>query len=276
MKKIRLPFLVLIIVVPTLCSYASESYDVAQTLPVSDEFETEHFIFQLYDDLNKNDVLDIVDSLDNNYERIVNDLAPDHVPKTYVHLFRVKESWLKINPKMPGGGGTVTREHGTDNIWMSFLDGEEIALSIEQLKKVKPSFDHEQVELIFNLTSVAMHEFTHLVLVSVDERIANNPRWLWESVALFEAGQSLDPVKNGYGLKDIQIPFSELENSFDLYMLGYHITDYIVSEWGMPELIQLIKTQGDTKQVLNVFLEDFEKGYWQYLDCKFYKKSSCD
>ena len=38
-----------------------------------------------------------------------------------------------------------------------------------------------------------VHEFAHCASMRVNPAIANNPRWLWETVALYEAGQIVDP-----------------------------------------------------------------------------------
>ena len=37
-----------------------------------------------------------------------------------------------------------------------------------------------------------VHELAHCVSLRVNPRIGNNPRWLWESVAVYEAGQQVD------------------------------------------------------------------------------------
>lgn len=249
--------------------------DIAKEIPISAEYETEHFIFRLYDDLVVGDISEIAKGLEVNFDRIVNDLKPDNVPRMYVHLFNKKESWSKISPTQPFGGAFVTRENDTDNIWAYFWNDREFAAGIEQIRKSRNSISSEQLWMHFNITQTAIHEFVHLVMVNVDERIGNNPRWLWESVALYEANQSFDPVMNGYTLQEIQIPFSELERSFHLYMLGYHITDYIVSEWGISSVRQLIKTQGETQKVLKLSLAQLEKGFWRFMDCNYFKESDC-
>lgn len=259
------------------CS-ATSSYEAAKKLSISDQFETENFTFLLYDDLIAEDFLDIAKALEGNYDRIVSSLVPKpkSVPRTYVHLFGDKETWLKINPMMPDGGGTVTREYGTDNIWMFVWDDQEFEQFIKRLQKnIKKEIDAEQIRLFLNLKLNLVHEFSHLVMISVDQRVGNNPRWLWESVALYEAKQQLNPIKNGYSLDEAQRPFSELEISFHLYMIGYHITDYVVENWGIESVRKLIKTQGDTLQVLNLSLEEFEKSFWRYLGCKYYEEGLC-
>ena len=42
------------------------------------------------------------------------------------------------------------------------------------------------------MVSHLVHEFAHCVSLQVNPRIANNPRWLWESVAIYESRQSVD------------------------------------------------------------------------------------
>ena len=39
----------------------------------------------------------------------------------------------------------------------------------------------------------AVHELCHVASLYVNPGIANNPRWLWESVALYENGELVDP-----------------------------------------------------------------------------------
>ena len=50
----------------------------------------------------------------------------------------------------------------------------------------------EQARILFTSAaeteSVAVHEFAHIVSLFVVPNFANNPRWLWESVAINESG----------------------------------------------------------------------------------------
>jgi len=41
----------------------------------------------------------------------------------------------------------------------------------------------------------AVHEIVHVATLNFNPNIGDNPRWLWESVPLYLAGEFVDPKK---------------------------------------------------------------------------------
>jgi hypothetical protein len=119
----------------------------------------------------------------------------------------------------------------------------------------------------------AAHEFSHVVSMSVNATIPNNPRWLWETVALYENGEFIDP--NGVAdLRAGRFPtLSELNVDFNdgtlVYSVGYVLGEFIVSTWDMGALIRLIQTNGNVGQVLGLTEAQFEQRWYAFLRTKY-------
>ena len=116
-----------------------------------------------------------------------------------------------------------------------------------------------------------VHEFAHCVSLRIDPTFANDPRWLWEAVALYEAGQAVDLRSVPYMAALQPPPFATL-NSFDntrVYDVGYSIAEFIVDRWGAPALPALIAAHGDTAAVLGVALPDFESEWLAFVRARY-------
>ncbi|HEX4826101.1 MAG TPA: hypothetical protein VFV19_17515 [Candidatus Polarisedimenticolaceae bacterium] len=112
-----------------------------------------------------------------------------------------------------------------------------------------------------------VHEFVHTVTLHMNPDFANHPRWLWEAVSVYEAGQNADLSSIPY-LMDRKPPsLAELNrlNDTRIYEVGYTIGDYIVKHWGIRALRDLIRKNGDTSAVLHVTPEEFERGWQAFL-----------
>jgi hypothetical protein len=112
-----------------------------------------------------------------------------------------------------------------------------------------------------------VHEFVHTVTLHMNPDFANRPRWLWEAVAIYEAGQTADLSSLPY-LMDRKPPsLTELNrlNDTRIYEVGYTIGAYVVKHWGRNALRALIRKNGDTTAVLGVSLEEFERGWQEYV-----------
>jgi hypothetical protein len=112
-----------------------------------------------------------------------------------------------------------------------------------------------------------VHEFAHCVSLRVDPTFANDPRWLWEAVALYEAGQAVDLRSVPYMAALQPPPFATL-SSFDntrVYDVGYSIVEFVVDTWGAPAVPALIAAHGDTGAVLGVPLPEFEDAWFAFV-----------
>ena len=101
------------------------------------------------------------------------------------------------------------------------------------------------------------HEYTHCVHLNIDYA-PNNPRWLWEGVAMYESDWFFDPAEV-YKMSNNTFPtFDSLGNGLE-YMLGFVIIEAIKDQWGFNTIINLIKKRGDVQAVLKINQQAFEK-----------------
>jgi hypothetical protein len=109
-----------------------------------------------------------------------------------------------------------------------------------------------------NSPSEAVHEYAHLVSMQVNPTIPNNPRWLWEAVAIYETGE--EPDLSSWSDQDLTFPGFTALNGYDnglAYRWGYHLAAAIISRWGDEGYVELIRTNGDLEGTLGVSSGDF-------------------
>ena len=115
----------------------------------------------------------------------------------------------------------------------------------------------------------AVHEFIHAASMAINVRIPNNPRWFWETVALYENGELVDPRTLDYVVRGAFPTLQQLNvdpnGGTQIYQLGYVIGEFIVSRWGRDAFLRLIETNADLQGVLGVSAADFEAAWQSYV-----------
>jgi hypothetical protein len=95
----------------------------------------------------------------------------------------------------------------------------------------------------------ASHELCHALSMRVNPTIANNPRWLWETVALYENGERVDPRSIPYLAAGRFPTLSALDADPDasrqVYEVGYLIGEFVVFRAGREGLLRLVRANGD-------------------------------
>jgi hypothetical protein len=130
-----------------------------------------------------------------------------------------------------------------------------------------------------NLDENAEHEFAHSMSLHVNGSFGNNPRWFWETVAIYESGEFRDPTTISY-LKNNNFPtIAELDNGFNtgsrqIYEVGYLIGEFIVSKWGNNKLVELIKKNGNTQNVCGLSQVEFGTKWTEFVKDKYLKSSA--
>ena len=98
--------------------------------------------------------------------------------------------------------------------------------------------------------------------------IANNPLWLWESVAVFEAEEFVAPASVA-GIASGNFPrlanIDRGASGVSIYDVGYTIAEYTVERWGYAGLRRLLVAHGDTAVALGVSLEAYEQGWHDFV-----------
>ena len=120
-----------------------------------------------------------------------------------------------------------------------------------------------------NVTTNAVHEFAHAVSLDVNPRFANNPRWFWETVALYENGEFVHPrqiesISNGV-FPTLQQLNADLNADTQIYQLGFVLGEFIVSRYGRPAFLRLIETGADLQAVLGLSASEFEAAWQSYV-----------
>lgn len=190
----------------------------------------------------------IIDSLsaylEGSYSRILNDFKLKSLPVTRVKIYPdLKSFHIAIN--QPDAPAEVLAT----------------AFGKDEFRMVSPSKGGE------DMMKFISHEFTHCVHLNIDYS-PNNPRWLWEGLAMFESGWFMDPS----GIDDIKnkkFPaLGELSNGME-YMLGYVVIEAIKDLYGFDKVIELVKNQGDIRKVFAITDEEFGKNVFEQVHKKY-------
>jgi hypothetical protein len=207
---------------------------------------TEHFLF-LYSAIDSITVDTIATDMEKNYKRILNDFKLKKIPIVTVRIYPELKSFHKgINfPDAPDQ--VLATAFGTNDIRM-----------------VSPNNAGPESWM---LEFAAPHEFTHVVHLNINYS-PNNPRWLWEGVAQYEAGWFFNPADLEIIRKKEFPSLNDLNNGME-YMLGFVIIEAIKDLWGFDTVISLIKNQGDVKKVIQIDEKSFEEKIFEHVYKKY-------
>lgn len=207
---------------------------------------TEHFNF-LYSEIDSVGINHVASTLERDYRKILSDFKIKEIPVTIVRIYPTLKSFHQgIN--FPNAPDEV---RGT-------------AFGKSDFRMVSPN-DPGSDSLMF--VKGVTHEFTHCVHLNIAYS-PNNPRWLWEGVAMFEADWFFDPKEIDVIKNKQSPPLASLSNGLE-YMLGYAIIEAIKDIWGFDAVINLIKTRGDTQAVLKTSQKQFEEKIYEYIYKKY-------
>lgn len=220
--------------------------------PIPYPYVSEHFTFYYtsYDSLFMHE---IADSVENNYQRILSDLMTDSVAKTIVHFYRSHEELANavryIVPNLP--------------VWAVGL-----STAKDTIHMLAPKHPEQNYEFML---VVLIHEFTHCVTLNINPGFANNPRWLWESIALYEARQFIHPNQLPYMVNHNPPTLSQLNNfnNTQIYEVGYLLSEYIVLNWDRQHLKDMILSNGNTQQTLGLTYSQFQFNWFEFVKNRY-------
>ena len=207
-----------------------------------------HFTFR-YASLDAASVAATAAAVEAHYARILGDLGLGEIPPVTVTLYPGPESFRAAVVPLVG------------NV-PSFASG--LVTGPSDIHVLSPNL--ASAWSYANGVVAIVHEFAHCASMRVNPAIANNPRWLWETVALYEAGQILDPRTLSYmtahrppALADL----NRIENTA-IYEVGGLIGEFIVETWGRAALRDLVRTGGALETVLGVDAATFVSQWLEY------------
>jgi len=212
---------------------------ITDTVTVDDE----NFSYVLFDGLTQSILTPIQTKLDDNYSRVLSDLDVVSMNKVTVKIWNNETNFLddmqrSLGISYPGASGWVYN-----------------ANDIRILNQGNGT------------NQIVLHEFCHAVSLVVNPQFGNNPRWLWEAVAIYESGEFVDPQTISYLVEGNFPTISELNSDFnggdrEIYRVGYLLAEYIIFNWGNNSYVNLIKSNGNILQTLGISTQEFE-GAWK-------------
>jgi hypothetical protein len=211
-------------------------------------FSSDHFVFH-YTALDAGNIAEIAGAVERDYARILADLRIESMPRVTV-TFYTDHGVLEAATRAQAG------------VVPSWAAG--LVTSSSEIHLMSPNSPAwaPYSRMLSNL----VHEFAHCVTLRSNPRIANNPRWLWESVAIYESGQSVDLRRVPY-IASLQPPAFSSLNSLDntlVYDVGYSIAEFVVSRWGQRGLADLVAANGDSSSALGLANDDFERQWFAF------------
>jgi len=225
------------------------------------EINSRHFNFHYSSSIDQTAIIELANTLENNYERIGNDLKTQPSKNIEVNIYAQRWRYIKGTGNWGASGNIegISKLHFVEQAW-----GES---------------DNKKV---------AIHEFAHTVTLkllldnepqpvdskSFDKKFLTFPTWLWEAISVYEAKQFVDPKTLPY-LSNGQYPsLSELNNRLKggkIYSCGYTIIEYILAKYGQDNFIKLIKNYGSLDNTLNLTDDEFCKEWYEFVKGKYLK-----
>lgn len=211
--------------------------------PIAESLEprlqTEHFRI-LAGTTPANELRATADRLEQEYPRITSGLGVRSLPEITVRVWQDPDTYFDV----------LTRHFGVRYDSVGYITG--------------PS----ELRLLAGprLAINTVHEFVHAATLSLNPSFGNNPRWLWETVALYENGEFVDPRTLPYIVSGAFPTLQQLNvdpnAGRQIYELGYVLGEFIVSAYGRPAYLQLILSNGNLAGALGISPTEFESA-WQ-------------
>lgn len=105
----------------------------------------------------------------------------------------------------------------------------------------------------------AEHMLAHIVSLGVNGDVGNNPRWLWESLALYESGQKTAAESVDFFKPDAEPALNQLNGGYrtPVFDVGYYLGEFLETTYGVDTIIELLEAEGDIAEVLGLTGEQF-------------------
>ncbi len=207
-------------------------------------YRTEHFTFTLYDGLAADFAVPIARAAEDNYRRVLDDFGVTSSPQVPVRIYGSRAHFYDVMEDVTGA-----RDFFDAFAWCGQI--------------------YIDATASLNFPVNIVHEFTHLA-TDLFHPAGLRARWLAEAIAQFEAGSFYHPGQMAY-LRDGQAPptLAQLDavssTSRQIYDLGYVLTEFIITTWGRPRLLDLITADGNLTSALGVTPAAFEAQFADWL-----------
>lgn len=239
-SKVSKKLMLILIILPFLLTCEKKSQPIANSSPIIIDYPG--FQFKLYAGIIESAANVIYDSLTINRGHIINHLRVSNMPTIIVSVWSNRNEFDEVQKKRlgsvsPGATGFI---NGNAEMFLFYCDA---------------------------TAKDAVHEFAHLVSLAVNPDFGNRPRWLWEAVAIYEAGERVDFSKWTSTEKEFPGFTSLNQNNSTLpYTWGYPLARFILDEWGDDAYINLILTNGNISGVLGIHEDEFITKFQLYIN----------
>jgi hypothetical protein len=119
---------------------------------------------------------------------------------------------------------------------------------------------------------IPVHELAHNVTLHLAPEAGNNPVWLWEAVAVYEAGQFVDPASLPTLVAGDFPTLAELDQRGarpSIYDVGYLLAEFIVERFGLEGLRRLIQAEGDVAATFGMSVAEFERQWRAFVVARY-------
>lgn len=260
MRKKKFLVIILGIVAVFFISKMIRNFTVEQEIQ---NLKSEHFVIS-YSGIYKSDAEKISQNLENNYSKIRTDLKDfEHNPiKVFVYGSQQK---FNLATGLKGSvNGTSRGPNEFHFLWTNWFNS---VFPDDPLKTAVHEFTHcVQLNVLINKAKETIVTNDRAVFdKKFDEKFgAEYPRWLWESISIFEA-KEVNSLSVKYA-KSKNLTLAELSHSNQIYNIGYTIIEYLTQKWGKDILPKLIASFGNIEKTLNISTQEFEKGWMAFLN----------
>jgi hypothetical protein len=193
-------------------------------------------------------VADVATALESRYGRVISDLETGEVARITVEVWSDEASFLAEMERFFGRRYNAT----------GYVTGPTVlrVLAVPQVARN------------------ATHEMSHAVSLHVNPTFGNRPRWLWESVALFENDEFVDPRSIAYLAQGRFPTLAELDAdpnaSRQVYEVGYLIGEFVVARAGRDGLLRLIRSNGDVAALGFASPAAFESEWASFVRARYF------
>lgn len=217
-----------------------------RSLDLPYRFESEHFVFHYDEKFDPALAESVKDSLEKNYQVLLDDMQPGSIEKTTIALWSDKQEFAASQyNRYPGAVGYV----------VSKREVRVLAIGV-------------------STNQVAIHEFVHALTLYINDDFANNPRWLWESIAVYEAKQFIDPTILPFMTSGDYPSMESLDQEQGteqrIYKVGFTIAEFIIKTWGVEKLHALVESNGNVEKTLGISMATFEQQWYQFVRDKYF------
>jgi hypothetical protein len=199
------------------------------------EKSTENFVF-VYTRSDSPTIDALAASMEAQLARLMTKLQVDSLPTITVVLYPSRATFQEAN--------------NTD-FWVPAVSRR------TRIEMISPNAPNQVFELWPDTR--AEHMLTHIVSYGVNDDSGNNPRWLWESLALYESGQKTAASAIEFFKPGAQPALSQLNGGYrtPIFDVGYYLGEFLETRWGVQGIIDLIEEEGDLPAVLGLTGQQF-------------------